>query len=62
MLLQAGANPNHLDSKGRTPLHKACATGGHESIQVLIKGGANPTIVDQKGETPMTLTLKQGMV
>ena len=55
LLLKNGADPNRLDSRGRTPLHTVCWQYSHcenssdhgdhlRSIEILIKHGANITL------------------
>ena len=36
LLLEAGADPEITDNRGKTPLIVACQTGGTRSISVLI--------------------------
>ncbi|WP_265035337.1 MULTISPECIES: ankyrin repeat domain-containing protein [unclassified Wolbachia] len=50
LLLEAGANPNIQNDKGRTPLHY---TDVLASAASLLKGKANPNIKDHRGETPL---------
>nr|CAH7726942.1 unnamed protein product [Callosobruchus chinensis] len=50
LLLEAGANPNIQNDKGRTPLHY---TDVLASAASLLKGKANPNIQDHRGETPL---------
>ncbi|WP_254229773.1 ankyrin repeat domain-containing protein [Wolbachia pipientis] len=50
LLLEAGANPNIQNDKGRTPLHY---TDVLASAASLLKGKANPNIQDNRGETPL---------
>lgn len=41
-LIEAGANPESLDSNGTTPLHDA-AYGGHvDTVKVLLRARAKP--------------------
>ncbi|WP_353287620.1 ankyrin repeat domain-containing protein [Wolbachia endosymbiont (group B) of Gerris lacustris] len=50
LLLEAGANPDIQNDKGRTPLHY---TDVLASAASLLKGKANPNIQDHRGETPL---------
>jgi len=51
--LQAGANPNILDPKGRTPLHFMAGVGLAPACVLLIHYGAQVDIRDNDGLTPM---------
>ena len=48
-LIAAGANPNHQDINGRTPLHWAASDGFEESVSSLLKHGARIDITDRDG-------------
>ncbi|WP_169741249.1 ankyrin repeat domain-containing protein [Andreprevotia chitinilytica] len=48
-LLDAGANPNAMNSDGVSPLVIACMSGDFELIDMLLKAGANPTLRKEKG-------------
>ncbi|MDG7053569.1 MAG: ankyrin repeat domain-containing protein, partial [Wolbachia endosymbiont of Alcedoecus sp.] len=50
LLLEAGADPNIQNDKGRTPLHY---TDVLASVASLLKGRANPNIQDNEGRTPL---------
>ncbi|WP_265036675.1 ankyrin repeat domain-containing protein [Wolbachia endosymbiont (group A) of Anomoia purmunda] len=50
LLLEAGANPDIQNNKGKTPLHY---TDVLASVASLLKGKANPNIQDNEGETPL---------
>lgn len=51
-LINQGANPNHADQLGSTPLHWA-AQGGHDRIiPLLLAAGANPKTKNVKKQTP----------
>lgn len=68
VLLATGANPNAATipgietgafmrdcrTKGETPLHRAAAFGGIETIQMLLDSGANPELQDASGDTPLS--------
>jgi len=49
LLLQLGANVNHLDINGRTPLMLACSMGRLESIKMLLNNYADINKVDNFG-------------
>lgn len=55
-LLDAGADPNMRNNKGRAPLHVA----QHWAIPYLLKAGANPNICDDWGITPAHLAASHG--
>jgi len=59
LLLEHGANPNAMDSQGRTPLHLVCAKALYSSsilhdqlAELLLKHGADPTWRDAAGLKP----------
>ena len=51
--LQAGANPNILDPKGRTPLHFMSGVGLAPAVVLLVHFGAQVNAQDQDGLTPL---------
>lgn len=51
-LLRAGANPNHLDESGNTPLTKAAGSGQKEIVAKLLSAGANPSLASDAGGGP----------
>jgi len=51
--LQAGANPNVRDPKGRTPLHFVAGVGLAPAAMLLIHFGAQIDVRDADGLTPM---------
>lgn len=55
-LVKAGADPNHQDIHGRTPLHEAMDYNFLSAI-VLLENGADPTIKDSCGRTPLHLAV-----
>lgn len=57
LLIQAGANPNHADEYGNTPLHEAAYGdwGSPTSVRVLLESGAEPSPADRNGNTPLHL-------
>ena len=53
-LLEAGANPNLCDSKGRAPVHFAALQGNLDLVQELKNHGAVLLgVTDNQGNTPM---------
>ncbi|MGL9759184.1 MAG: ankyrin repeat domain-containing protein [Wolbachia sp.] len=50
LLLEAGANPDIQNNKGKTPLHYIDVLA---SVASLLKGKANPNIQNNEGETPL---------
>jgi hypothetical protein len=51
-LLEAGVDPNRLDSSGRTPLHQASSPA---IVRLLIDAGANVKATDKAQVTPLHL-------
>eukprot|EP00127_Corallochytrium_limacisporum_P002633 Clim_evm69s134 gene=Clim_evmTU69s134 len=55
LLKRKGVDCNKQDSKGRTALHFAVASGHVSIINLLLKHGANPNLQDTNGNTPLHL-------
>jgi ankyrin repeat protein len=55
MLIDAGANKDVQDARGRTPLHRAASNGRVEVLRVLIDAGARKDIRDNEGKRPIDL-------
>ncbi|MBV8537823.1 MAG: ankyrin repeat domain-containing protein, partial [Alphaproteobacteria bacterium] len=53
MLIRAGADVNHRDSRGDTPLHRA---NDPQVARVLIEAGADLNARDDRGMTPLVNT------
>ena len=53
LLLENGANPNHFDLKGITPLQYAASNGYNEIIKLLISFGANVNHQSNRGCTAL---------
>ena len=50
--IERGADVNHVDKSGGTPLHWAAARGLGEIVELLIRHGADPSCKDRDGEMP----------
>jgi hypothetical protein len=65
LILNQGANPNHQDINGQTPLLVACAFLQSENMKILLNCGAKRDLVDKKGRTALDLAnginFKQGI-
>lgn len=53
LLLERGADPNHVSKAGLTALHSAAAKGHLGLTRRLLAAGADPNIVDIQGGTPL---------
>ena len=51
-------DPNHRNSKGRTPLHTAAKYGNSEAVKKLIE--TDPEYKDNKGRTPLLIAFQCG--
>ena len=68
VLIEYGADPNRrtipgvktlaywrdVRTRGETPLHRAAAYAGQETVQLLLDAGADKTIRDANGDSPQT--------
>ncbi|MEV4315044.1 ankyrin repeat domain-containing protein [Actinocrispum sp. NPDC049592] len=52
-LIEAGANVDHQDHEGKSPLHHASASGHRGLVTRLIKAGATIDLTDATGATPL---------
>ena len=52
-LIDAGANVDHQDHKGKTALHRAAKAGFETTMGILLEQDAKVDAEDLKGETPL---------
>jgi ankyrin repeat protein len=55
LLIGHGAQVNHADSDGDTPLHLAIESDEDDLVRILLESGADPTIPNKLGQTPAML-------
>lgn len=55
ILIEAGADVNSRDSKGRTPLHVAAKQNNNDTLQRLVEAGATVDAVAVSGATPISI-------
>ena len=53
LLIAAGADVNHADNDGATPLYHACTAFNREGARLLVEGGADVNAATREGETPL---------
>ncbi len=58
-LIASGADPNAVDRRWVTPLHRAVRTRCAEGVNALLRSGANPLQKNKQGSTPMMLATQQ---
>jgi ankyrin repeat protein len=54
-LIRAGANIDHTDKDGDTPLSLACMTGGIEAARILLAAGADVNSTNHNGHSSLIL-------
>lgn len=60
LLLENGANPNILDTEGRTPLHCVAFFKGEEKIKMLVERGVDVNAEDDLGRTALRIAVSVG--
>lgn len=60
VLISHGANINHVDTKGDTPLLTAVRHGNHRLLQHLINHGAEVNSKDAEKKSALTIALESG--
>lgn len=60
LLLEFGADIDHRDNAGKTPLIEAVTARMFEIALLLLRQGADPTIANQWGNTPSDLVMQFG--
>lgn len=53
LLIAAGADVNHADADGCTPLYRACTAFNTDGARLLVEGGADVNAATREGETPL---------
>ena len=59
-LVQSGADPNVVDDKDETVLHRAADKGFFDIVRYLIQNGADVNLKDNSGLTPLHLAAGSG--
>ena len=57
-LLHDGADPNHVDAGGQTPLHLAAFWGHQEVAETLLEFGARPNQLNAAGFSPLHVAIQ----
>ena len=56
MLIDLGADPNHINAYGNNPLTKATQNGNYEVAKLQVYGGADPNSHDRFSYAPLAST------
>jgi Ankyrin repeats (many copies)/Ankyrin repeat len=57
-LIKAGADPNTVDKRGVSALHRAVRTRCAAAVRALLESGADPARKNGSGSTPMLLAIR----
>ena len=57
-LIESGADPNAVDKRAVTPLHRAIRTRCAAAVRTLLERGADPTRKNKSGSTAMLLAMQ----
>jgi hypothetical protein len=57
-MIEAGADPNAIDKRGVSPLHRAVRTRCAVAVRTLLECGADPARRNKSGSTPMLLAIQ----
>jgi ankyrin repeat protein len=60
MLLEGGADPNQVDTVGRSPLYEAVVSGREDTVRVLLQYGADPNVAPS-GEDLLDATRSESL-
>lgn len=61
MLLDAGADPDAVSVRGKTPLALAIEEAHLDIIRLLLKSGADPNVTNKNGGTPLHRAASEGL-
>lgn len=59
-LLDAGADPNHINAYGSSAMLEVMLSGNNEILSLLLDGGADPLWANAEGETALMLAARSG--